>query len=73
MDLESENYFTVIYIRSLDKFRDKNLDSSWIMTYFMPSIISNSAGPKKKQLHVDKVDDDIVGGAYDALDDYDFM
>nr|CAD1840737.1 unnamed protein product [Ananas comosus var. bracteatus] len=30
-------------------------------------------GPKKKQLHVDKVDDDIVGGAYDALDDYDFM
>ncbi|ERN20085.1 hypothetical protein AMTR_s00066p00018250, partial [Amborella trichopoda] len=27
---------------------------------------------KKKQLHVDKPDDDVVG-AYDALDDYDFM
>ncbi|KAK2652518.1 hypothetical protein Ddye_012374 [Dipteronia dyeriana] len=31
-------------------------------------------GGKKKQLHVDKPDDDmVVGGQYDALDDYDFM
>ncbi|MQL80116.1 hypothetical protein Taro_012565 [Colocasia esculenta] len=31
-------------------------------------------GAKKKQLHVDKPDDDMVsGGTYDALDDYDFM
>ncbi|CAA7395900.1 unnamed protein product [Spirodela intermedia] len=31
-------------------------------------------GAKKKQLHVDKADDDVaVGGAYEALDDYDFM
>uniref|UniRef100_A0A7N2M5V4 Eukaryotic translation initiation factor 3 30 kDa subunit n=1 Tax=Quercus lobata TaxID=97700 RepID=A0A7N2M5V4_QUELO len=30
-------------------------------------------GPKKKQLHVDKPDDDIAVTSYDALDDYDFM
>ena len=30
------------------------------------------AGAKKKQLHVDKPDDDAVV-AYDAYDDYDFM
>ncbi|GAY48188.1 hypothetical protein CUMW_109880 [Citrus unshiu] len=30
-------------------------------------------GGKKKQLHVDKPDDDIVVDTYDALDDYDFM
>ncbi|CAI0388557.1 unnamed protein product [Linum tenue] len=30
-------------------------------------------GGKKKQLHVDKPDDDIVVTGYDALDDYDFM
>ncbi|CAN6464567.1 unnamed protein product [Victoria cruziana] len=28
---------------------------------------------KKKQLHVDKPDDDMVGGGYDDVDDYDFM
>lgn len=28
---------------------------------------------KKKQLHVDKPDDDLVGGPYDAMDDDDFM
>ncbi|KAF6158628.1 hypothetical protein GIB67_040142 [Kingdonia uniflora] len=28
---------------------------------------------KKKQLHVDKPDDDVVSNTYDALDDYDFM
>ncbi|CAK7338902.1 unnamed protein product [Dovyalis caffra] len=28
-------------------------------------------GGKKKQLHVDKPDDDLVGNPYDALDDYD--
>ncbi|XP_010933261.1 uncharacterized protein [Elaeis guineensis] len=31
------------------------------------------AGAKKKQLHVDRPDDDLVGGAYDDFDDYDFM
>lgn len=31
------------------------------------------AGAKKKQLHVDKPDDDIVADGYEALDDYDFM
>lgn len=31
------------------------------------------AGAKKKQLHVDKPDDDIVVDGYTALDDYDFM
>ncbi|KAJ4981033.1 hypothetical protein NE237_031870 [Protea cynaroides] len=31
------------------------------------------AGAKKKQLHVDKPDDDVAVNAYDALDDYDFM
>ncbi|KAL5743497.1 hypothetical protein ACOSQ2_026613 [Xanthoceras sorbifolium] len=30
-------------------------------------------GGKKKQLHVDKPDDDLAVGQYDALDDYDFM
>ncbi|XP_042497088.1 eukaryotic translation initiation factor 3 subunit J-like [Macadamia integrifolia] len=30
-------------------------------------------GAKKKQLHVDKPDDDVVVNAYDALDDYDFI
>ncbi|KAJ8760942.1 hypothetical protein K2173_021980 [Erythroxylum novogranatense] len=30
-------------------------------------------GGKKKQLHVDKPDDDLVVDHYDALDDYDFM
>ncbi|GAB4850508.1 hypothetical protein Ancab_029817 [Ancistrocladus abbreviatus] len=30
-------------------------------------------GAKKKQLHVDKPDDDLVLNAYDAVDDYDFM
>ncbi|KAJ7975356.1 Eukaryotic translation initiation factor 3 subunit J [Quillaja saponaria] len=30
-------------------------------------------GGKKKQLHVDKPDDDLVVSGYDALDDYDFM
>ncbi|KAK6912328.1 Eukaryotic translation initiation factor 3 subunit J [Dillenia turbinata] len=30
-------------------------------------------GTKKKQLHVDKEDDDLVINAYEALDDYDFM
>lgn len=31
------------------------------------------AGGKKKQLHVDKPDEDFVAEPYDALDDYDFM
>ncbi|XVE82208.1 hypothetical protein DITRI_Ditri15bG0129000 [Diplodiscus trichospermus] len=30
-------------------------------------------GGKKKQLHVDKPDDDLVVNAYDDLDEYDFM
>ncbi|XP_068650404.1 uncharacterized protein [Aristolochia californica] len=30
-------------------------------------------GSKKKQLHVDKPDDDVVVDGYDPLDDYDFM
>ncbi|CBI36772.3 hypothetical protein VitviT2T_021029 [Vitis vinifera] len=30
-------------------------------------------GAKKKQLHVDKPDDDVVVNAYDDIDDYDFM
>ncbi|KAE8734181.1 ultraviolet-B receptor UVR8-like isoform X1 [Hibiscus syriacus] len=30
-------------------------------------------GGKKKQLHVDKPDDDLVVNAYDDVDDYDFM
>lgn len=30
-------------------------------------------GLKKKQLHVDKPDDDLVVNAYDDIDDYDFM
>ncbi|GAB2293190.1 hypothetical protein Dimus_027396 [Dionaea muscipula] len=30
-------------------------------------------GTKKKQLHLDKPDDDLVVAAYDAVDDYDFM
>lgn len=28
---------------------------------------------KKKQLHVDKPHEDLVGGPYDAMDDDDFM
>uniref|UniRef100_A0A2P2KVC2 Eukaryotic translation initiation factor 3 subunit J n=2 Tax=Rhizophora mucronata TaxID=61149 RepID=A0A2P2KVC2_RHIMU len=31
------------------------------------------AGGKKKQLHLDKPDDDLVADPYDPLDDYDFM
>lgn len=30
-------------------------------------------GAKKKQLHVDRPDDEVAVGEYDALDDYDFM
>ncbi|KAI4389351.1 hypothetical protein MLD38_001583 [Melastoma candidum] len=30
-------------------------------------------GAKKKQLHMDKPDDDLVTNTYDAADDYDFM
>ncbi|XWS38986.1 hypothetical protein CRYUN_Cryun18bG0011100 [Craigia yunnanensis] len=30
-------------------------------------------GGKKKQLHVDKPDDDLVVNAYDGMDEYDFM
>lgn len=30
-------------------------------------------GAKKKQLHVDKEDDEAVVNAYDGYDDYDFM
>ena len=32
-----------------------------------------SAGGKKKQLNVDKPDDDFVADRYDVVDDYDFM
>lgn len=32
-----------------------------------------SPGVKKKQLLVDRPDDDLVVNAYDAVDDYDFM
>jgi hypothetical protein len=35
-------------------------------------LFSLPAGSEKKQLLVDKADDDLVV-AYDALDDYDFM
>jgi hypothetical protein len=31
------------------------------------------AGPKKRQILVDKPDDDLAAGGYDALDDYEFM
>ncbi|GLT73537.1 hypothetical protein SLA2020_453880 [Shorea laevis] len=30
-------------------------------------------GPKKRQILVDKPDDDLAAGGYDALDDYEFM
>lgn len=30
-------------------------------------------GAKKKQLHVEKADDEAVVNAYDGYDDYDFM
>ena len=32
-----------------------------------------NAGPKKKQLHMDKPDEDSVLNAYDDIDDYEFM
>ncbi|RVW53492.1 Eukaryotic translation initiation factor 3 subunit J [Vitis vinifera] len=32
-----------------------------------------NTGAKKKQLHVDKPDDDVVVNAYDDIDDYDFI
>ncbi|KAI4321235.1 hypothetical protein MLD38_034641 [Melastoma candidum] len=32
-----------------------------------------TTGAKKKQLHMDKPDDDLVANTYDAADDYDFM
>lgn len=35
--------------------------------------VSKSTGTKKKQLHVDRPDDDMVGGAFDDFDEYDFM
>lgn len=41
-----------------------------LTNWFLNCICS---GGKKKQLHVDKPDDDIVVDTYDALDDYDFM
>lgn len=37
------------------------------------SIVFLAAGSKKKQLLVDKPDDDLVVNGYDAPDDYDFM
>lgn len=36
-------------------------------------IVFEFAGGKKKQLLVDKPDDDIATGHYDDVDDYDFM
>lgn len=41
-----------------------------LTNWFLNRICS---GGKKKQLHVDRPDDDIVVDTYDALDDYDFM
>jgi hypothetical protein len=38
--------------------------------------ILKSAGAKKKQLHIEKADDDFIpvrGGGYDDPDEYDFM
>lgn len=36
--------------------------------------VKRKQGAKKKQLHVERADDDLVGGGgYDDLDDYDFM
>lgn len=40
----------------------------WLVIVFL-----QLSGAKKKQLHVDKPDDDLVVDTYDALDDYDFM
>ena len=37
------------------------------------SCFSLLAGAKKKQIIVDKPDDDLAVDGYDALDDYDFM
>ncbi|XP_039025178.1 uncharacterized protein LOC120158390 [Hibiscus syriacus] len=37
------------------------------------STTKKKTGGKKKQLHVDKPDDDLVVNAYDDVDDYDFM
>lgn len=40
---------------------------------FLLAVCLSFVGGKKKQLHVDKPDDDIAVGQYDAVDDYDFM
>lgn len=37
----------------------------------MRPLSSLPAGAKKKQLHVDRPDDEAVVGAYDGVDDYD--
>ena len=39
----------------------------------MGSLLSLSTAAKKKQLNVDKPDDDVVVTDYDGYDDYDFM
>lgn len=39
-------------------------------------LTTKSSGAKKKQLHIEKGDDDFIpgqGGAFDDPDDYDFM
>jgi hypothetical protein len=47
-----------------------NLECWWIKHLDFYSFL---AAGKKKQLHVDKPDDDLVVNPYDALDDDDFM
>ena len=36
-------------------------------------LLGTAAAVKKKQLHVEKADDDMIANTYDAIDDYDFM
>lgn len=46
---------------------------SWRSYYIILTNVSSFTGARKKQLHVDKPDDDIVVDGYEALDDFDFM
>ena len=47
------------------------MNPSYCFTYLLSPVLF--VGLKKKQLHVDKPDDDLVVNAYDDIDDYDFM
>lgn len=44
-----------------------------LFLFFFWLLWVTAAAVKKKQLHVEKADDDLIVNTYDDVDDYDFM